>query len=106
MADEDKAEVTEEVIVPETPDPTALASDGQVLAAIASLSTQVSIGLEMVNARIDALVAEPPAPPPAPAPEPEPEAVVIEVKDEPEVKVEAESEKGKNEPKRRTSWLD
>ena len=101
MADEDKAEVTEEVIVPDTPDPTALASDGQVLAAIASLSTQVSIGLEMVNARIDALVSQPP-----PEPEPEPVVVVTEVKDEPEPKVEAEGEKEKNEPKRRKVWLD
>ena len=86
MADEDKTEVTEEVteevIVPETPDATALASDGQVLAAIASLATQVSIGLETVNARIDALVSQP------------------------QPKVEAEGEKEKNEPKRRKAWLD
>ena len=101
MGDEDKTEVTEEVIVPETPDATALASDGQVLAAIASLATQVSIGLETVNARIDALVSQPP-----PEPEPEPVVVVTEVKDEPEPKVEAEGEKEKNEPKRRKVWLD
>ena len=101
MADEDKTEVTEEVIEPETPDATALASDGQVLAAIASLATQVSIGLETVNARIDALVSQPP-----PEPEPEPVVVVTEVKDEPEPKVEAEGEKEKNEPKRRKVWLD
>ena len=102
MADDDKTEVTEEVIVPETPDATALASDGQVLAAIASLATQVSIGLETVNARIDALVSQPPPP----EPEPEPVVVVTEVKDEPEPKVEAEGEKEKNEPKRRKVWLD
>ena len=102
MADEDKTEVTEEVIVPETPDATALASDGQVLAAIASLATQVSIGLETVNARIDALVSQPPPH----EPEPEPVVVVTEVKDEPEPKVEAEGEKEKNEPKRRKVWLD
>ena len=101
MADEDKTEVTEEVIVPETPDATALASDGQVLAAIASLATQVSIGLETVNARIDALVSQPP-----PEPEPEPVVVVTEVKDAPEPKAEAEGEKEKNEPKRRKAWLD
>ena len=101
MADEDKTEVTEEVIVPETPDATALASDGQVLAAIASLATQVSIGLETVNARIDALVSQPP-----PKPEPEPVVVVTEVKDEPEPKAEAEGEKEKNEPKMRKAWLD
>ena len=105
MTDEDKTEVTEEVNVPETPDATALASDGQVLAAIASLATQVSIGLETVNARIDALVAEPPAPPPAPEP-PEPEAVVIEVKDEPEAKDEKDEAEPKSEPKRRKKWLD
>lgn len=100
MADEDKTEVTEEVIVPETPDATALASDGQVLAAIAALGTQISIGLETVNARIDALVSQPP-------PEPEPEPVVVtEVKDEPEPKGGTEGEKEKNEPKRRKAWLD
>lgn len=101
MTDEDKTEVTEEVIVPETPDATALASDGQVLAAIASLATQVSIGLETLNARIDALVSQPP-----PEPEPEPVVVVTEVKDEPEPKAETEGEKEKNEPKRRKAWLD
>ena len=102
MADENKdPEVV--VAVPDAPDPAALASDGQVLAAIATLSTQVAIGLETVNARIDALVSQPPPPPP-PEPEPEPVIVVAETKEE--TKAEGEEEKKKDEPKRRKAWLD
>ena len=104
MAEENNEVVKEVVeVVPDTPDPTALASDGQILAAIATLSTQVSIGLETVNARIDALVSQPP-PAPAPEPEPEPVVVVAEVAEEP--KPEEGEEKAKHEPKRRKAWLD
>ena len=101
MADENK-EPEVVVAVPDAPDPAALASDGQVLAAIATLSTQVAIGLETVNARIDALVSQPPPPPPEP--EPEPVIVVAETKEE--TKAEGEEEKKKDEPKRRKAWLD